>query len=172
MPRRPAMPDKHTNSSPPSISNIALLRQQWKWAAFSLFFYTFSPLFAMSDVTLNVSFNSNVHGPYIHTIRQDIERDLIHATSDVLPRIMHRLLYTLSYDRKVSYVFFPPSHFHPLMTVILALTIGKQPFANSTTSEILKQIPLGWNRKHTPVPTRTTIFNLLKGRRLLRWLTH
>ena len=58
MPRRPAMPDKHTNSPPPSISSIALLRQQWKWAAFSLFFYTFSPLFAMSDVTLNVSFNS------------------------------------------------------------------------------------------------------------------
>jgi hypothetical protein len=59
MPRRPAMPSKHANSPPPSISNIALLRQQWKWAAFSQFFYTFSPLFAMSDVTLNASINSN-----------------------------------------------------------------------------------------------------------------
>ncbi|KAF8802419.1 hypothetical protein BYT27DRAFT_7112212 [Phlegmacium glaucopus] len=86
MPRRPSMPNKHTISSPPpSISNISLLRQQWKWAAFSQFFYTFSPLFAMSDVTLD-----------------NIERDLVNATNDVLPRIMHRLLYTLSYDRKVS----------------------------------------------------------------------
>ena len=48
----------------------------------------------------------DVHGPHIHLISQDIERDLIHATSDVLPRIMHRLLYTLSYDRKVSCVVF------------------------------------------------------------------
>jgi hypothetical protein len=105
----------------------------------------------------------------IHPISQDIESDLIHATSDVLPRIMHRLLYTLSYDRKVSYVFFFPSHFHSSITVILALTIGKQPFANNTTSEILNQILLGRNRKYS---TRKTIFNLLKGRRLLWWLTH
>lgn len=48
----------------------------------------------------------DVHCPYIHTISQDIERDLIDETSDVLPRIMHRLLYTLSHDRKVSYVSF------------------------------------------------------------------
>ena len=41
-------------------------------------------------------------GPHTHFISQDIERDLVHATSDVLPRVMHRLLYTLSYDRKVS----------------------------------------------------------------------
>jgi hypothetical protein len=168
MPRRPAMPVKRTNSPAPSISNIALLRQQWKWAAFSLFFYTFSPLFAMSDVTLNVSFNSRCSWPSYSFISQDIESDLIHATSDVLPRIMHRLLYTLSYDRKVSYVFFSPSHFYASITVILALTIGKQPFANNTASEILKQILLGRNRKYTPFPTRTTIFNLLKGRRLLR----
>ena len=111
----------------------------------------------------------DVHGPY-SSHSQDIERDLIYATSDVLPRIMHRLLYTLSYDRKVSYVFFSPSHSHPSMTVILALTIGKQPFANNTTSEILKQILLVPNRKYAPFPTRTTIFNLMKG--LLKRLTH
>jgi hypothetical protein len=110
----------------------------------------------------------DIHGPHIHLISQDIERDLVHATSYVLPRIMHRLLYTLSYDRKVSYVVLP-SHFHTLsITIILALTIGKQPFANNTTSEILKQILLAWNRIYTPFPTRTTIFDLLKG----RWLTH
>ena len=167
------MPDKRTNPPPPSISNIALLRQQWKWAAFSMFFYTFSPLFAMSEVTLDVSCNSRCPWPHIHLISQDIERDLIHATSDVLPRIMHRLLFTLSYDRKVSYVFFfLLSHFHVSITVILGLTIGKQRFANNTTNEILKQILLGRNREYTHFPTRTTILNLLKRRRLLRWLTH
>jgi len=31
----------------------------------------------------------DVHSPNIHPISQDIERDLFHATSDVLPRIMH-----------------------------------------------------------------------------------
>ncbi len=33
---------------------------------------------------------------------QDIERDLTCDTKQVFPRIMQRLLYTLSYDRKVS----------------------------------------------------------------------
>lgn len=35
--------------------NIHQLRRHWKWAAFSQFFFTFSPLLAMSDVTLVVS---------------------------------------------------------------------------------------------------------------------
>jgi hypothetical protein len=33
---------------------------------------------------------------------QDIEGDLVRDSCIVLPRIMQRLLYTLSYDRKVS----------------------------------------------------------------------
>lgn len=40
----------------PYAENLSLLRRQWKWAAFSQFFCTFSQLFAMSDVTVSVSF--------------------------------------------------------------------------------------------------------------------
>lgn len=42
-------------SDPLWAANLRLLRQQWKWAAFNQFFYTFAPLFAMNDVTLVVS---------------------------------------------------------------------------------------------------------------------
>ncbi|KAJ7573887.1 hypothetical protein C8J56DRAFT_980774 [Mycena floridula] len=66
-------------------SNLTILRTHWKWAAFSQFFFTFSQLFAMDDVPLN-----------------DIEDDLVHGTSIFLPRIMQRLLFILSYDRKAS----------------------------------------------------------------------
>ncbi|KAF8896489.1 hypothetical protein BD779DRAFT_1668267 [Infundibulicybe gibba] len=71
----------------PSSSPDALiiLRSHWKWAAFSQFFYTFAPLLAMSDVALS-----------------DIETDFIAGQNAFLPRVMTRLLYTLSYDRKVS----------------------------------------------------------------------
>ncbi|KDQ59209.1 hypothetical protein JAAARDRAFT_33945 [Jaapia argillacea MUCL 33604] len=77
-------------SSPPppttsSLSNQALLRRQWKWAAFSQFFYTFNRLLAMEDVTL-----------------LDVEDDLTRSTTLVLPRIMYRLLYTLTLDKKLT----------------------------------------------------------------------
>ncbi|TFY83027.1 hypothetical protein EWM64_g983 [Hericium alpestre] len=72
-------------SDDPFHAEVALLRRQWKWAAFSQFFYTFAPLLAMPDVTLT-----------------DIEDDLTRSTSIVLPRIMHRLLYTLSPDRRLT----------------------------------------------------------------------
>ncbi|THH11024.1 hypothetical protein EW145_g930 [Phellinidium pouzarii] len=61
------------------------LRRQWKWAAFSQFFYTFAPLVALEDVVL-----------------VDIEEDLINSTMVVLPRLMQRLLMTLSQDRKIT----------------------------------------------------------------------
>jgi hypothetical protein len=38
----------------PFLPDISLLRRQWKWAAFSQFFYTFANLFAMPDVSLTV----------------------------------------------------------------------------------------------------------------------
>lgn len=34
--------------------NFQILRKQWKWAAFSQFFYTFAHLCAMNDVSINV----------------------------------------------------------------------------------------------------------------------
>ena len=41
-------------SDDPFASQVSLLRRQWKWAVFSQFFYTFTALFAMPDVTLTV----------------------------------------------------------------------------------------------------------------------
>ncbi|KAF7330390.1 DALR-1 domain-containing protein [Mycena venus] len=77
---------EHTSSEvEPSIKNLAQLRTNWKWAAFSQFFYTFSHLFQMEDVSLT-----------------DIEDDLSRETNIFLPRVMTRLLFILSYDRKVS----------------------------------------------------------------------
>ncbi|KAJ7454864.1 hypothetical protein FB451DRAFT_1049218 [Mycena latifolia] len=97
MPRRAAPrpadlldPETHQESPIPSSSdlvaqNIARLRTHWKWAAFGQFFYTFSHLFAMEDVSLS-----------------DIEDDLARESNIFLPRVMARLLFVLSYDRKVS----------------------------------------------------------------------
>ncbi|KAI0723682.1 hypothetical protein C8Q72DRAFT_981055 [Fomitopsis betulina] len=72
-------------SDPVWAASLRLLRRQWKWAAFSQFFYTFTHLFAMNDVTL-----------------VDIEDDLARGLSLFLPRVMTRLLYTLTQDRKIS----------------------------------------------------------------------
>ncbi|KAF4614064.1 hypothetical protein D9613_007673 [Agrocybe pediades] len=69
----------------PHQENLLLLRRDWKWAAFSQFFYTFPQVFSLDDVTI-----------------ADIERDLAYETHLVLPRVMQKLLYSLSYDRKVS----------------------------------------------------------------------
>src|SRR6266446_3384824 len=41
-------------SDDPFASQVSLLRRQWKWAAFSQFFYTFATLFAMPEVSLTV----------------------------------------------------------------------------------------------------------------------
>ncbi|KAI0833758.1 hypothetical protein BC628DRAFT_1308266 [Trametes gibbosa] len=72
-------------SDPQWADNLRILRQHWKWANFSQFFYTFAPLLAMPDVFL-----------------ADVEDDLARGTNLYLPRIMHRLLYTLSQDRKIN----------------------------------------------------------------------
>ncbi|KAI6042453.1 hypothetical protein EDC04DRAFT_2658182 [Pisolithus marmoratus] len=65
-------------------ANISL-RRQWKWAAFSQFFFTFNALFAMADVAL-----------------VDVENDLAYSTNLVLSRVMQRLLTVLTQDRKIS----------------------------------------------------------------------
>ncbi|KAH9958538.1 hypothetical protein BC827DRAFT_1261223 [Russula dissimulans] len=97
MPRRAAALATPTSSTPltdgthnlqqddPFAAELTLLRRQWKWAAFSQFFYTFATLFAMPDVSLT-----------------DIEDDLTRSTSIVIHRVMHRLLVTATQDRKLS----------------------------------------------------------------------
>lgn len=52
----PRDPSVLAQTDPAWAANLQLLRRQWKWAAFSQFFYTFAPLLAMDDVTLAVSF--------------------------------------------------------------------------------------------------------------------
>ncbi|KAI5119001.1 hypothetical protein M0805_004411 [Coniferiporia weirii] len=77
----PAIAQPVSSASP----QLRELRRQWKWAALSQFFYTFAPLIALEDVTL-----------------VDIEEDLVDSTMVVLPRLMQRLLITLSHDRKIT----------------------------------------------------------------------
>ncbi|EIW84183.1 hypothetical protein CONPUDRAFT_163372 [Coniophora puteana RWD-64-598 SS2] len=82
----PPPPPQRLPPPPPQLSDDVLqLRRHWKWAAFSQFFYTFNQLFGTNDITIT-----------------DIENDLVHSTSVALPRIMQRLLYTVTQDRKVS----------------------------------------------------------------------
>ncbi|KAF8558093.1 hypothetical protein OG21DRAFT_1595512 [Imleria badia] len=81
----PLAPDVPQQPETPYDSNILQLRRHWKWAAFSQFFCTFSPLIAMSDVAL-----------------VDVENDLVHSTNRVLSRVMQRLLTTLTQDRKIT----------------------------------------------------------------------
>ncbi|KAF5367052.1 hypothetical protein D9758_004057 [Tetrapyrgos nigripes] len=97
MPRRasarsalPAASDVHQFSDVPAApetlpDDLILLRTQWKWAAFCQFCYTFSQILAMDDVTVN-----------------NIEDDLVHGLNLYLPRIIVRLLFTLTYDRKIN----------------------------------------------------------------------
>ena len=119
-------PRRDNSTFPPSDdpfqAELFVLRRQWKWAAFSQFFYTFATLFAMEDVMLSVRVFASSIGRISHSeaisscplfqttfsnpfrVFQDIEDDLTRSTSIVLPRVMHRLLYTLTQDRKLSYV--------------------------------------------------------------------
>ncbi|KAG6333333.1 hypothetical protein ID866_5766, partial [Astraeus odoratus] len=98
MPRRTSnrviTPSSTTYQSPSALTqplaspldpNIFHLRRQWKWAAFSQFFFTFNALFAMNEVTL-----------------ADIENDLAYSTNCVLSRVVQRLLVVLTQDRKIN----------------------------------------------------------------------
>ncbi|SJK99960.1 uncharacterized protein ARMOST_03271 [Armillaria ostoyae] len=78
-------PSAAPSTAPALPSELTVLRTNWKWAALSQFFFTFSQLMAMDDLSLN-----------------DIEEDLVQGNNIYLPRVMQRLLYTLSYDRKVT----------------------------------------------------------------------
>ncbi|EIN04932.1 hypothetical protein PUNSTDRAFT_146212 [Punctularia strigosozonata HHB-11173 SS5] len=69
----------------PIQANLKLLRRQWKWAAFHQFFYTFETLVALPDISI-----------------ADIEDDLTRSTALVLPRIIIRLIHTISHDKKTN----------------------------------------------------------------------
>jgi hypothetical protein len=88
----------------PVSENFKNLRQHWKWAAFCQFYYVFFDLFNINDVSVEVHPISRLYSSVFDLEwPQDIENDLIHGTDVFLPRIMQRLLFTLSYDRKISY---------------------------------------------------------------------
>jgi len=64
MPRRTnlavAIQDLPTSQQDSPAENLAILRTQWRWAAFSQFFFTFFPLFALNDVTVAVCHHSEL----------------------------------------------------------------------------------------------------------------
>ena len=88
----------------PLSENFKNLRQHWKWAAVCQFYYVFFDLFSINDDSVEVRDIFRLY-PCVFDVEwpQDIENDLIHGTDVFLPRIMQRLLFTLSYDRKISY---------------------------------------------------------------------
>ncbi|EJD06674.1 uncharacterized protein FOMMEDRAFT_144617 [Fomitiporia mediterranea MF3/22] len=90
----PAPPRRLAVAQPASTASPQLLelRRQWKWAALSQFFCTFAQLIALEDVSL-----------------VDIEEDLVNSTMIVIPRLMQRLLVTLTQDRKISVVNWQPA---------------------------------------------------------------
>jgi hypothetical protein len=109
MPRRaPELPP--SPPSPGPADDLAVLRTRWKWAAFSQFIATFAPLLHAPDVTVTVSlrFPTRPSSNLLFT-SQDIENDLIHGSNEVISRVMQRLLYTLSYDRKITCVLAIPA---------------------------------------------------------------
>ncbi|KAF9650242.1 hypothetical protein BDM02DRAFT_3185624 [Thelephora ganbajun] len=100
MPRPSTRSTRSINNRPPSppppptpapeeeeayLENLTLLRRSWKWAVFSQFYFTFAQLFAMNNVPISA-----------------IEDDLARSTRVHTPRVMHRLLYALTQDRKIT----------------------------------------------------------------------
>lgn len=58
---------------------------------------------------------------------QDIEDDLATSTMRVLPRLMYRLLVTLTQDRKMTYVSFSrrlPTHLTRVLFLSIVSTLG------------------------------------------------
>lgn len=85
-------------------ANLATLRRSWKWAAFSQFYFTFAPLFLMHDVPISVRQDLRVCvcQSLDSCCTQEIEDDLARSTRVHIPRVIQRLLYTLTQDRKIS----------------------------------------------------------------------
>ncbi|TFK70279.1 hypothetical protein BDN72DRAFT_877858 [Pluteus cervinus] len=66
-------------------NNLDILRKHWKWAAISQFLVTFAPVFSTVSFTI-----------------AEVELDLAHGLDQVLSKIMQRLLYALTYDKKIG----------------------------------------------------------------------
>ena len=79
MPRPSTRSTRSTNNRPPStpphplppipveeayLSNLTLLRRNWKWVVFSQFYFTFAQLFVMDDVPISVS-RPNAYYPFL-----------------------------------------------------------------------------------------------------------
>ncbi|KAL5634995.1 hypothetical protein ACGC1H_002883 [Rhizoctonia solani] len=64
---------------------LASLRRDWRWAAVSQFLYTFQGPLRID--------------PYVEV---ELEEDLAYGTDVALSRIVHRLLFTLAQDRKIT----------------------------------------------------------------------
>ena len=92
MPRRvfqgplAAAPDPSLPPPPPSPL-ILKLRQDWRWAAISQFLWTFSDAFGLLDWDI-----------------EELENDLDGDETKLLPELIAKLLYALTYNRQIKYV--------------------------------------------------------------------
>ncbi|KAG9088963.1 hypothetical protein FRC06_001757 [Ceratobasidium sp. 370] len=77
----PQHPDPNAYLPP----TLASLRRDWRWAAVSQFLYTFQGPLRID--------------PYVEV---ELEDDLAYGTDVALSRIVHRLLFTLAQDRKIT----------------------------------------------------------------------
>lgn len=140
----PPPPPQSINGDNPSTGDDPMLqlRTQWKWAAFSQFFFTFNHLFAMNDVSLNVCristcFSSNMHPDTRIGYRRRPCPWFVHC-----PAAYHAETPLYPLIRPESLV---RSHLYPTSQyqsdLFTASTIGKQPYENSTVNATPQRTP-------------------------------
>ncbi|KAG8904086.1 hypothetical protein FRB99_002286 [Tulasnella sp. 403] len=79
----PQQPSKQEH--PQLHPNAQYLRTQVKWAAVCQYLTTFHPAIGVQDYTV-----------------QTLEDDLVESTFVILPKLMHKMLYTLTLDRRIN----------------------------------------------------------------------
>ncbi|KAG9011097.1 hypothetical protein FRB94_009240 [Tulasnella sp. JGI-2019a] len=89
-PKRVVQPQQQPSTPPETVPeelspNVKYLRTQSKWAAVCQYITTFMPAIGVSDYTV-----------------QMLEDDLADSSFTILPKLMHKMLYTLTLDRRIN----------------------------------------------------------------------
>ncbi|KAG8880976.1 hypothetical protein FRB97_000300 [Tulasnella sp. 331] len=89
-PKRVVQPKQQPSTPPDTVPeelspNVQYLRTQSKWAAVCQYITTFMPAIGVPDYTV-----------------QMLEDDLGDSTFTILPKLMHKMLYTLTLDRRIN----------------------------------------------------------------------
>ncbi|EJT48270.1 hypothetical protein A1Q2_06428 [Trichosporon asahii var. asahii CBS 8904] len=74
---------------PPPSPVVQRLRQDWRWAGISQFINTFSDAFGLSDWEI-----------------ETLENDFDGSEQAVIPDLIAKLLYALTWNRQITQVFF------------------------------------------------------------------